>query len=239
MVAALLVTSISLALLSAATVGLVLLGSAGAVIGLYFQLQETRSSLIQVTPQTSPLVFNLGKTAAHRLRMPEVEIFVRQDANLNAYASGLGGASWVVINSATADVLTPAELLFVIGHELGHIRKNHVMWQVLIGRSGHAIPVVSAVLRVVFSGWSQEAEITADRAGFRAAGELESCVSALLKICSGTSMAESGHEIEKIDRARTTADDLNEAIAELQLTHPPLARRIRALESFARSTGDA
>lgn len=45
----------------------------------------------------------------------------------NAFAAGVEDPI-IVINSGAIDLLTYEELLFIIGHEVGHIKSQHVLY---------------------------------------------------------------------------------------------------------------
>src|SRR5439155_23614211 len=50
----------------------------------------------------------------------------RQTNKINAYVSGIGSSRRVVIWDTALRALDPEELLFVVGHELGHERLGHI-----------------------------------------------------------------------------------------------------------------
>ncbi len=60
----------------------------------------------------------------------------RQTNAVNAYVSGFGPSRRVVIWDTTLGALAPDELLFVVGHELGHDRLRHLWKGVLAGALG-------------------------------------------------------------------------------------------------------
>jgi Zn-dependent protease with chaperone function len=226
-----------MAILSIAFTGLSLGSFAvllAAAIGMLFITRaKTRSTLVRVTDNSFAIVFQLSKTAAYRLNMPPVEVFIRESPHLNAHTSGVGSQSWIVLESALVEALSPDELLFVLGHELGHVKQRHVVWQLLMGNSeGTRVPLVTQLFRVVFSGWSREAEFTADRAGYLATGDLMACCNALIKMLAGPN-ATSQVSVERHLDSMRSQSEIENALAEILSTHPLEGHRILALQSFA------
>jgi Zn-dependent protease with chaperone function len=60
------------------------------------------------------------------------EVDKSQDTNmLNAYVVGFGSTRRIVLWDTTIQKLTPDEILFVMGHEMGHYVLHHVWWGML------------------------------------------------------------------------------------------------------------
>lgn len=60
------------------------------------------------------------------------EVDKSQDTNkLNAYVIGLGHTNRIVLWDTTIKQLTPDEILFVMGHEMGHYVLGHIWWQMI------------------------------------------------------------------------------------------------------------
>ena len=57
------------------------------------------------------------------------EVDKSQDTKMvNAYVTGFGGSKRIVLWDTTIEQLTPKEILFVMGHEMGHYVLHHVWW---------------------------------------------------------------------------------------------------------------
>jgi len=150
-----------------------------------------RRRMIPVSPQSFPLVHRLSKLAAYRLRLPLPEMYVTQDATYNAHTRGFFRDGFIVLHSQLVEDFEPRELLFVIGHEMGHIKRFHTTWLTLLNpAAGAAARVLLApVMRLIFNVWSVKAEYTADRGGLIASADLEGAARALLKIAGGAGAA--------------------------------------------------
>lgn len=68
----------------------------------------------------------------------------RRSGHSNAYFTGFGRTKRVVLYDTLIEQLTPAEIEAVLGHELGHFKKHHIIRRMLV-----VIPVVFAALFVV------------------------------------------------------------------------------------------
>lgn len=57
----------------------------------------------------------------------------KQTNTLNAYVSGIGSSTRIVLWDTTLQKLKPDEILFIMAHEMGHYVKRHVLWGTLWG----------------------------------------------------------------------------------------------------------
>jgi hypothetical protein len=111
-----------------------------------------------------------------------VEPYVYNEPSVNALV--LAGENEIILglSSGALNLLDDRELDFVIGHELGHARFEHLDIAVghLVAENGLA-PISSVKLRA----WQRAAEISADRFGLHYCGLLSVAASALFKSISG------------------------------------------------------
>lgn len=57
----------------------------------------------------------------------------KRSTKANAYFTGLGAKKRVVLYDTLINDLTTNELVAVLAHEIGHYKKNHVIWSLLLG----------------------------------------------------------------------------------------------------------
>ncbi len=57
----------------------------------------------------------------------------RRSARANAYFTGMGSKKRVVLYDTLLDEMTTQEIVAVLAHEIGHYRKKHVVWGLLLG----------------------------------------------------------------------------------------------------------
>jgi Zn-dependent protease with chaperone function len=218
--------------LTGVTFGLFLLV---AVLGLSAYLvhkHHTRAHCMRIGENQMPLVHRLSMTAANRLNLPSIDVFVRQSPDFQAFTTGVGRQAWIVLHSSLIEALSPAELLYVIGHEMGHIKRRHVFWQTLVNPvGGPTVPLLAPLLQVVFSSWSRAAEFAADRAGLIASRDLEAACGALIKITVGLEAAKGLTHDAFLESFRGQHEAIA-AASELMDSHPLMARRVEALLRF-------
>ena len=83
----------------------------------------------RVDEAITPKLFRLGVMLRKVLRLPfPLDMFVRYDNRLNAscYPSRKGNRLVMCLNSSLAASATPQELLWIMGHEVGHALLKHV-----------------------------------------------------------------------------------------------------------------
>jgi Zn-dependent protease with chaperone function len=211
--------------------------SVGLIVYALYQQGTIKGSAVAVSPRSFPDVEALAQNAAVRLGIEKPNLFIRSSPELNAYAMGFWGSSCVVLHSATVHTLqnAPQELQFVIGHEFTHIKCSHVAWQTVAAKNPvlGRIPVLNVILPLFFSWWSRQAELTADRGGLIACGDLAASQRALARLAIGPDLFDRLNMEEFIKQA----DDggLSSKAGELFSSHPSLAKRILALSKFDKS----
>jgi Zn-dependent protease with chaperone function len=237
----LLVVLAVIALTAAATVcasGLFVL--AFIVVSFYMgraQHQELVRVAEAVTPQSQPDLDQLVRQGAGRLQPGPVDVFVASSEQLNAYTFGLTSPKAVVMYSGLFRVMDEDELLFILGHEMGHVALGHTWLNSLVGGMA-GIPAswsVGAILTVVFLWWNRMCEYSADRAGMLACGKPDKAISALVKLGAGPNARTRGDLEQAYQRIDAEDDGAVGALSEVLATHPLLIRRIENLRRYARS----
>jgi Zn-dependent protease with chaperone function len=199
---------------------------------------QTRREMIPIDNSNNTILNNLTQLACARLRMPLMPAYIKKEASFNAYTMGFGADGWIVIHSSLLDILSPPELLFVIGHELGHAQKRHTTWLMLSGPFyTQRLPWIAALVTPIFNTWSVKAEHTADRAGLLANRNLDASAAALLKI-SGKPDEAVGEKLEReLENSEQDKQSVIEQVYESAFrTHPYIVNRLRQLHHFWSST---
>ena len=135
---------------------------------------ENIADNVRVTPRMLPRLYKYLGWGCKILDVEEPELYVTLDPVPNAYTFG-HKKPFIVLTSGLVDLLGDEELLFVIGHELGHIKSGHVLYTILarniatiIAAIGQASFVIGALLSqrlvVALHDWYRKAELTSDRA---------------------------------------------------------------------------
>ncbi len=150
------------------------------------------------------------------------------------------GRVFIMFSSSLLEAFDDNELLFVMGHELGHHVYEHHGVPIGYILRGPQKPPAELALRLF--AWSRYAEISADRAGAYCANDLQSVARALFKLASGlTSSRVVQFDLEEFLRQvddMTTVDGEPGQGAPMQdwfSTHPFSPLRVKALTHFHRS----
>jgi Zn-dependent protease with chaperone function len=142
-----------------------------------------------------------------------------------------------VLYSALFQVMDADEILFILGHELGHVALGHTWLNSLVGGMA-GIPAsfsVAVILNAAFLWWNRACEYSADRAGLLACGKPEKAISALVKLGAG-SLGRGRYNLEEVYRRLDAEDDqLSGGLNEILATHPLLIHRIQELRKFVAS----
>jgi len=163
----------------------------------------------------------------------------------------------VVVARRAAEHLSEPELVALIGHELGHVQNNHVLYSTALFYLRHeAMFFVRWIVQpaiMALKGWSRRAEVTCDRASLIAARDIEVALSALVKATldgsgRGARADEADHDADHEAAPDPEAKGIRERLAglaesrgavgraaEIFRANPFLPKRARAMEVFAQS----
>jgi Zn-dependent protease with chaperone function len=185
----------------------------------------------------SPRLRNLVTVACARLALPIPRAYLQPDPSLNAFTMGLGRAKIMVLNAGLVENLPPDEILFVVGHELGHVKFEHTTWLTLTSTLRlQPLRWLGELMRLVFNDWSLKAEYTADRAGLVAVGARDPAISALNRVTTGHGLEDPVGAVP--ERELADRNPAIEHVVEHLGSHPFLANRIRAVVEFSEAHAD-
>lgn len=153
-----------------------------------YRIQYTGSHL-KITENNFPALYNTFRDTCEVMSLPVVpELYTAWNFNVNAMTIGTERPI-VILRSGTVDLLSEDEMRYVIGHELGHIKSNHVLYRTLanmltnLGRSFLGIPgLLTLGIRTALNHWVRMSEFTADRAGLLACQSPEAAFHAKMKM---------------------------------------------------------
>jgi len=204
---------------------------------------------IPLTEELFPAECSVVRECRERLGISqEVSLFCKVGPP-NAEADGVEIFTLTFTTGALQILRERSELEFLVGHELGHIVSQHVLYMRLANYINTVIEAVSDVTLgfggVVGRGvkwaaldWQRKCELTADRVGLLCCQDIRAALSTLLKI-SGLPFSAYGRldPIEFLakmpDRGTLLEDSLSvramDAYANLDNDHPPLITRAREL----------
>jgi Zn-dependent protease with chaperone function len=184
-----------------------------------------------VLDQVGQLVRDCQKT----LGCGAVDVFIVPARQVNAYTFGLNSPKIIVLYEPMLRIMDADELRFVIGHEMGHIVYGHTWLNTLLGgMSGMPASMGAAVIfTFAFRWWNRACEYSCDRAGVAACGSMAKGISALAQLVVGDidTASELKRALEVIDKQD---DSMESLIGEALSDHPMIAKRIKALQEFAK-----
>ncbi len=213
------------------------------------------SMAVRCGPNQYKTLYDILRESCEILDMPEPELYITSNPFPNAFAGGVE-RPYITLRSSMIDTLTDEQLYHLIGHELGHIKANHILYmsvaQVLypllemIGRRTLGLGDVASIgLILALYEWYRQAEITADRAGLLVAQSLNLSIDANIALTAGPNRLR--HEMNReafMDQARAYQDaGTLENIGKVLLfflmsstyTHPMPVHRTQELERWVLS----
>jgi len=210
--------------------------------------QKCNLNYMKVGPTQSPVVYEMARDCAERLKIGVPEVFIQPGpAVMNAYTIASEDCSpIIVVTSALVERFEPGELKFVIGHECGHIHNNHTIYtiamDVVLGAIVPNIPglnkllsIATIPLRMALNTWFRAAEVTADRAGLICADDSNDAINAQCKLLYGATLKGEPVNVEAIVRQYDRLRSTPVRMLELTADHPSSVRRILALMEFLNS----
>lgn len=149
---------------------------------------EHLGGLVRIGPDQFPELYEIYQGCVERSGVEkEPPLFLRL-GGYNAYTGGVNEPYIVLLSDLVANFTTP-ELEFVIGHELGHIRFEHVMnqwiFQNLANLGDLGGPVFSALVKFAATPlyeWSRAAEFSSDRMGLLVCQDLDAGIRTMVKL---------------------------------------------------------
>ncbi len=213
------------------------------------------SMSVRCGPHQYPTLHRILQESCRVLDMPEPELYLSSNPFPNAFAGGVE-RPYITLRSSMVNTMTDEQLYHLIGHELGHIKANHVlyfsvgsvMFQVLdlLGRRTlGASDVATYALVLAMYEWSRQAEFSADRAGLLVCQSLDISIDAEIALTAGPNRLSSEMNREAfMEQARAYQDaDYQDQIGKAILfamigktfTHPMPVHRAQKLEQWVLS----
>lgn len=152
-----------------------------------YNVQYTGSHL-RVTKESYPKIYEYLEYACQILDVKnKPELYIQWGYNISACTVGSENPI-IVLNSGLIDLCDDDEIMFVIGHELGHIKSNHTLYHMMaqvINIAVSMIPfgdIASAPLQYALYYWDRMSEFTADRAGLLCCQSKDATVRSFMKL---------------------------------------------------------
>ncbi|MCB9760561.1 MAG: M48 family metalloprotease [Alphaproteobacteria bacterium] len=169
-----------------------------------FRLLNTSGNL-RVGPNQIPELYELYQGCVRRLGIsPEPPLFLAR-GGFNAFTAGVE-EPFIVVNDLVVGLCTRPELEFVIGHELGHIKFDHLLYNMIaqLVRIPSALlvsvpvvgPMIGKGLELAMFEWARKAELSCDRAGLLVCQDPQAAFRVMMRMAGGPSVYASELRVE-------------------------------------------
>ncbi|MCB9780567.1 MAG: M48 family metallopeptidase [Alphaproteobacteria bacterium] len=208
----------------------------------------TLGSAVEVGPEQYPRVHALYAEVLDVLDAPRPwGLYVSQNPVMNAGAVGMDDP-FIVLNSATVQLLTDDQLRVVLAHEVGHIMSDHVLYKTMLrlllraGRYAGVLPLAGLPLLAVLAAlleWDRKSELSADRAALLAVQDPEAVRSSLLRLAGGVGEGASvdafRDQARRYEEEGSALDSVIKTLALLGRRHPFPVQRVKELDRWLES----
>jgi len=228
-------------------------------INAYFEHAQhyyNSSSCVRVSEVQYPSLYRAYTKMARVLDVAKLpDLYIETIDEINAFASGIDRYS-ININSGLLDMLTEREVLAILGHELGHVKCDHMFYNTFtyflryFGSSLMSMipaPFNSALdisVQLALLEWSRRAEFSADRAALLTTQDVGAVSEALSKIAGYSKTLSDPISVEAI---KQQADGFEEYVDDnwmaklikvqsmLRQTHPYTVLRVKEILAWSES----
>lgn len=187
-----------------------------------------KGTAVEINAEQFPELHKQYLACCERLEMrePPRAYLLAVDGMLNALATRFLGRNYIVLFSSIVDALESDKdaLNFYIGHELGHIRRNHI---------GKAPFLVFATwLPLVGAAYSRACEYTCDLHGLRCCNSLRSATNAVAVLAAGVEQWKRMN-VDQYIRQASESSGFWMSLHELNGSYPWLTKRMARVQAKA------
>lgn len=215
----------------------------------FFYLENIAASVL-VGPNQLPDIHALLVEACKVLDLEVPQLYIKQHPVPNAYTFAMRGKQpFIVVYTALIELLNPAELQAVIGHELGHLKCDHGVYLTLanlLTLATSQLPFGAVLMQSWQSQimeWVRCAEFTCDRAALLATQDARTVASVLMKLAGGSPTLSPQLNLDAFIEQASAYDAISESeIGEMlkqmktdELSHPVPVLRAREINRWAQA----
>lgn len=197
-----------------------------------------------------PRIFELAYIAARRIGLKKMpSVYVEADRGYQSATYGSDQDSFLNIGTFLPRLLNDRELLFVLGHELGHLVSNHALWTTvsmfLVGQHRSSVmsegiiqyltnpfKVVEQGMESVISSWMRVSDLTADRAALLVVGDFEVAKRVLFLLYFKSRRELQDVNLDEWVRQQMSQDSGAQKLSEFGSPTPYLGTRLKELQIF-------
>ncbi|MEL6472340.1 MAG: M48 family metallopeptidase [Cyanobacteria bacterium J06623_4] len=213
----------------------------------FFYLENIAASVL-VGPDQLPDIYKLLVEAASVLDLETPQLYIKQHPVPNAYTFAMRGKQpFIVVHTSLIELLNPAELQAVIGHELGHLKCDHGVYLTLanlLTLATSQLPFGAVLMQSWQSQimeWVRCAEFTCDRAALLATQDARTVAAVLMKLAGGSPTLSPQLNLDAFIAQANAYDAISESeLGEVlkrmktdELSHPVPVLRAREINRWA------
>lgn len=203
-----------------------------------YTIQYTGSN-IKVTETNYPELLLMLHKACSILDVEQIpDLYIQWGYSINSFTTGVE-KPFIVINSGAIDLCNEQELMFVLGHEVGHIKSMHLLYHMMAQGYNAIASLIADVtlglgkllttpIRIALYYWYRMSEFSADRAGLLCCQDKMAAINTMIKMAGAPvtyhnrvvyeSFIEQATDFKRLDY-----DGLNKLVKAISLTdetHP-------------------
>lgn len=221
-----------------------------------FYRVERVSGNLRVSERQFPSLYRDLRRMAEVLDLPELPtLFLDSNPVINAFAMGIEDY-YILVTTGIIELMTEEELRAVIGHELGHIKCQHMLYMTMVNiltQFGTVIldrllpnvaQVASLAIQLALLEWYRKAEFSCDRAALLATQDPDVVCSALTKLAGWSSDVPAEFDLDEVKRqaqdyqelgADSIMDKVIKVAILMQQTHPFPVVRVAEISKWVES----
>lgn len=191
-------------------------------------LGRIRTNAVKLTPLQFPEIYNKVEELCGKMGLKKVpEVYVIQSGGImNAFATRFFRKDMIIVYSEIFELIDEGlddELYFILAHELAHIKRNH------LGKMAFILP--SMWIPGVAETYLRACEYTCDRYAAYYSGNPDASKNSLMMLSIGKKLLTHTDQTEFM-RQFNSEKGFFVWLSEILSTHPPLPKRIHAIQTF-------
>lgn len=208
----------------------------------------TLGSAVEVGPHQYARLNGIYEQVLDTLDAPRrYGIFVSRAPVLYAGAIGMDDP-FVVLNAASVELMSDAQLRATVAHEVGHILSGHVLYRTVLrlltgkGSLVSRMPITGLALMAVMGAmleWDRKSSLSADRAALLATQDPDGVRSLLLRTAGGigadTSIDAFRAQARRYEEKKGALDSVIKTLTLLGQAHPFPVLRMREVDRWIES----
>ncbi len=191
-------------------------------------ISHLKGTAVHINEKQLPGLYLHIKQCSRRLGMPVPDAYLLNGSGVfNAMATRFLGRNFIVLYSDVVDALdeNPESINFYIGHELGHLHRNHLQW--------HPVLLPASVLPLLGAAYSRACEYTCDRYGLACSPSIETAKRGMAALAAGK-LHWRTISVDEYGRQASDSGGFWMSFHELTSTYPWLVKRMELLSAAER-----